>query len=191
MILVLIGMLVVTVADHKKDQQRKEEAAAETSNSESNQDGTMMVAPNAPKELKTGEKAPDFSLETLSGDLLTLADLKGKKVFLNFWATWCPPCQEEMPELEKFYQDFGDEVEIVAVNATGSEKDVSEVNKYMNGHNYHFPVVLDKELKVNDLYQALTIPTTYFIGRDGRIQQPKKVGPMTYDFMVKMKESLE
>ncbi|MFQ3543227.1 TlpA disulfide reductase family protein [Halobacillus rhizosphaerae] len=189
--LVLIGMLVVTVADYKKDQQKKEDVTAEISNSESNQDGTMMVAPNAPRELKTGEKAPDFTLETLNGDSITLDDLKGKKVFLNFWATWCPPCQEEMPELETFYQDFGDEVEIVAVNATGSEKGVAEVNKYMKEHHYHFPVVLDKELKVNDLYQALTIPTTYFIGTDGRIQLPKIVGPMTYDVMVKMKESLE
>ncbi|WP_028782891.1 redoxin domain-containing protein [Thalassobacillus devorans] len=158
---------------------------------DTSQEGTGIMPPNTPKGIQEGEHAPDFKLETVEGDTLRLSDLQGKKVFLNFWATWCPPCKKEMPEMQKFHEKFGDEVEIVAVNATTTETSTEDVRKYLEQEGYTFQVPLDKENKVSSDYQAITIPTTYFIGTDGVVQQPRQVGPMSYDFMVKMKEKLE
>ena len=66
--------------------------------------------------LSIGSKAPDFELKTLSGENVKLSDYRGKKVMLNFWATWCAPCKEEMPDMEEFYKQNGEEIEILAVN---------------------------------------------------------------------------
>ncbi|UOQ42957.1 TlpA family protein disulfide reductase [Halobacillus salinarum] len=190
-LLLLVGLLLFNIYQRtSQTEQNTNEAEGKQQVQTADEQSGVMVAPNAPEGLKPGDKAKDFTLETLDGKQVKLKDLKGKKVFLNFWATWCPPCQEEMPELERFYQTYGNEVEILAVNATGTEKGVDEVRKYMNKHGYHFPVGLDKDLSVNNNYQALTIPTTYFIGTDGKIQEQKHVGPMTFDFMVKMKNKL-
>ncbi|WP_079480090.1 peroxiredoxin family protein [Halobacillus salinus] len=162
------------------------------------QDGVRMVSPSTSNKLKVGETAPDFTLETLSGETVTLSELKGQKVFLNFWATWCPPCKEEMPEMEKFQQEYGDEVTVLAINGTAGEQGmeradkIENVKQFVQDGGFTFPVLLDMELSItSEQYQVISIPTTYFIGTDGVIQKPKKVGPMTYDFMVEMKNALE
>jgi peroxiredoxin len=154
-------------------------------------DGVSITPPNTPQGIQVGQVAPNFTLQTLKGEKLQLSDLRGKKVFLNFWATWCNPCKKEMPEMQKFYEAFGDEVVIVAVNATASEKSIKDVQDYVDSGAYTFPVLLDRKLKVSDRYQIITIPTTYFIGTDGIVQLQKKVGPMTYEFMVEMKNKLK
>src|SRR5699024_829648 len=142
-------------------------------------------------EIEVGEEAPDFELETLDGETTKLSDLKGKKVILNFWATWCPPCQKEMPEMQEFYEKHHDEIEMLAVNLTGSESKVSDVEDYIDEHEYTCPVLLDKDLTIRDEYMALVVPTTYFIGTDGVVQEERKVGPMTYELMEEMLESLD
>ncbi|MGV2620159.1 UNVERIFIED_CONTAM: redoxin domain-containing protein [Halobacillus marinus] len=153
--------------------------------------GAGMVAPNAPDGLEVGEAAPDFTVETVTGEIVRLSDYRGKKVFLNYWTTWCPPCREEMPEMQKFYEAFSDEVEILAVNGTGTEDGgISMVRDFISSGEYTFPVLLDEQLEINETYQILAIPTTYFIGTDGIIQKERRTGPMTYEFMVKMKDAL-
>ncbi|MFG6120756.1 redoxin domain-containing protein [Thalassobacillus sp. B23F22_16] len=186
--LILIGYAVYSFADNGKDEANgpnEYDVSGDTS-----QEGTGMMPPNTPKGIQEGEQAPDFELETTDGETIRLSDLKGKKVFLNFWATWCPPCKEEMPEMQKFHEEFDEEVEIIAVNVTTTETSVDDVQKYLEEEGYTFQVPLDKRNQVSSEYQAITIPTTYFIGTDGTVQQPRQVGPMTYDFMVKMKDSL-
>ncbi|UOR12604.1 TlpA disulfide reductase family protein [Halobacillus amylolyticus] len=189
-LMVLIGVVVFNVFSEDQGESSEGEVVEYNVTGDSSQEGTSITPPNAPDGLEVGEKAPDFTLETLAGETLSLSDLRGQKVILNFWATWCPPCREEMPRMEKFQQEYGDEIQIVAVNATGSESSIKKVRNYIEEGGYTFPVVLDKELNVNNDYQAIALPTTYFIGTDGVIQQPRKVGPMTYDFMVKMKNAL-
>lgn len=151
----------------------------------------VMITPPGDSGLDVGQIAPEIKLETLSGETVRLSDLKGKKVFINFWATWCPPCKKEMPEMQKFYEEYSDEVEILAVNATGQEKGIKTVEDFIESGNYTYPILLDKKLKVTEDYKAFALPTTYFIGTNGVIQQPRKVGPMTYDFMVEMSEKLK
>ncbi|MCA1009336.1 TlpA disulfide reductase family protein [Halobacillus halophilus] len=168
-----------------------EDSELQTYEASKEEKGTGMTSPDAPSGLKEGEKAPDFTLETLKGEEVKLSDYKGKKVFLNFWATWCPPCRDEMPEMERFQQKYGEEVAVLAVNGTGSETSIGEVQSYIDKGGYSFPILLDKDLELHQTYQTISIPTTYFIGTNGVIQEPRKVGPMSYDFMIEMKNTLE
>ena len=107
----------------------------------------------------------DFTLEDLNGNKVTLSQLKGKKVFLNFWATWCPPCKAEMPDIEKLYQETKDsDLVILAVNAGDDKKTVQD---FIAKNNYNFSVLLDSDGEVSQLYQVTGIPTSYFIDTEG------------------------
>lgn len=130
--------------------------------------------------LKKGDIPPDFELSTLSGDVVKLSDLKGKKVILNFWASWCGPCKAEMPHMEKYYKKYKDKdnVEIIAVNLTTAEKrGMKGVEEFVDAYGLTFPIPLDKEGTVEEDYRIIPIPTTFMIGTDGKISQ-KIVGPM-------------
>jgi peroxiredoxin len=128
--------------------------------------------------LAIGAKAPDFELKTLAGETVKLSNLKGKKVMLNFWATWCPPCKEEMPAMDKLSKQAGKDVVILAVNIDPQ----LDVQGFINENKITFPIPLDKDDKVNETYQVLSIPTTYFIDSKGIIQN-KYTGSMTLDVM--------
>lgn len=128
--------------------------------------------------LRIGVKAPDFELENLSGEKVKLSDYRGKKVILNFWATWCPPCKKEMPAMEKFYQKAGDDVEILAVNIDPQYN----VKEFTDKLGITFPILLDKKDEVNSAYSVMTIPTTYFINEEGLITN-KYLTSMTEDIM--------
>lgn len=119
--------------------------------------------------LKIGVKAPDFELKSLTGESVKLSDYEGKKVILNFWATWCPPCREEMPDMEKFSQVMEDDVVILAVNIDPE----NDVQAFVKEYGVTFTILLDSQSSknpVNDQYQVLSIPTTYFIDSKGIIQ---------------------
>jgi peroxiredoxin len=128
--------------------------------------------------LSIGSKAPDFELKTLSGENVKLSDYRGKKVMLNFWATWCAPCKEEMPDMEEFYQQNGKEIEILAVNIDPQ----FNVQQFVNEFGITFPILLDDKDEVNTMYQLLTIPTTYFIDEKSIIRH-KYLTTMTQDIM--------
>jgi thiol-disulfide isomerase/thioredoxin len=109
----------------------------------------------------------DFSAELLDGTTLRLSDLKGKLVFLNFWATWCGPCRMEMPSMEAQYQRFKDRgFEILAVNYMESNSDVSA---FMDEMNLSFPAALDPKGDIAGIYAIDAFPTTYLIDRNGKI----------------------
>ena len=110
-------------------------------------------------------EAPDFSLKNLDGDDISLSSYRGKLVFLNFWATWCGPCREEMPSMQALYDNLNEAgFEIVAVNLQESQRTVS---KFINQNGYTFPVLLDSNGKVGGTYGARSIPTSYLIDTDG------------------------
>ena len=104
--------------------------------------------------------------------------ISGKKVMLNFWATWCAPCKEEMPDMEEFYQQNGKEIEILAVNIDPQ----FNVQQFVTEFGITFPILLDDKDEVNTMYQLLTIPTTYFIDEKGIIRH-KYLTTMTQDIM--------
>lgn len=131
--------------------------------------------------LKIGTEAPDFTLETLNGDIVSLSDYRGKKVLLNFWATWCEPCKAEMPEMQKYYDEHKDgNMEILAVNIDP----LNNVKGFVEELGLTFPILLDpiktKGDAVNEIYQTLVIPTTYIIDEEGKIEA-KYTSTMTLD----------
>ncbi|HGN6581163.1 thiol:disulfide interchange protein [Bacillus cereus] len=136
--------------------------------------------------IEIGKSAPDFTLTKLDGTNVKLSDLKGKKVILNFWATWCGPCQQEMPDMEAFYKEHKENVEILAVNYTPSEKGGGEekVSNFAKEKGITFSILLDKNIDVTTAYKVITIPTSYFIDTKGVIQD-KFIGPMTQKEMEK------
>ncbi|CAM3301294.1 redoxin domain-containing protein [Filibacter tadaridae] len=143
--------------------------------------------------LERGSIPPDFDLTTLDGEQLKLSDLKGKKVILNFWASWCGPCKAEMPHMEQYYKKNKDKdnVEIVAVNLTTSERNgMKGIQDFVDGYGLTFPIPLDKEGTVMDAYQIIPIPTTFMIGTDGKIEH-KIVGPMDEKIMKKLVGNLK
>lgn len=137
--------------------------------------------------------APDFTLETLAGETVTLSELKGKKVILNFWATWCPPCKAEMPHMESFYSKLTDEdqVELIAVNVTESERrGIGEVETFVDSYELSFPIPLDKTAEVTHKYGVMSMPTTYMIDTQGRIAQ-KVIGPLDEKTLNELVDSMD
>jgi peroxiredoxin len=112
-----------------------------------------------------GHTAQDFAL-TLDGKPTRLSDLRGKVVVLNFWATWCPPCRKELPDLEALYQRFRSRgLVILAI----SDEDTGKVQPFIAEHTLTYPVLLDPGRKVNDLFQVEGIPKSFVYGREGKL----------------------
>ncbi|WP_144468531.1 TlpA family protein disulfide reductase [Bacillus pumilus] len=128
-----------------------------------------------PKEpaigLEKGDQAPDFELKTLDGQTASLSDYQGKKVLVNFWATWCKPCRTEMPDLDAIRSDY-DQVEVLAVNLTTTEKSVDHVAAFADELKLSFPILLDQK-GIQARYQVLSYPTTYILDEKGRIMSVK------------------
>jgi cytochrome c biogenesis protein CcmG/thiol:disulfide interchange protein DsbE len=135
---------------------------------------------------KIGMKAPDFALQTLDGQTLRLSDLHGKPVIVNFWATWCPPCRAEMPDMQKFYEKYHKKMEIVAVNLMVRDSR-EKVDAFIKEYGLTFPVVLDTKGAAMKQYEIQPIPTSFIIDKDGIIRD-KFVGPMPYKKMVEYME---
>ena len=114
------------------------------------------------------EQAPDFTLEDLDGQTVSLGDFRGEPVLLNFWATWCSPCRIEMPYLQQIYEEWSDRrLVLLTVNIGESP---STVKQFMQVNNLSLPVLLDTSKSVSRKYMISGIPTTIFIDKDGIIR---------------------
>lgn len=128
---------------------------------------------------REGFLAPDFTLESLSGDQISLSDMRGKAVVLNLWASWCPPCRAEMPALQRVYQENQERgLEVLAVNMTAQDS-LADVEAFVQEFNLTFPVLLDTGGEVGNAYLMRALPTTFFIDREGVIQRVIMGGPMS------------
>jgi peroxiredoxin len=129
--------------------------------------------------LEKGQIAPDFTLQNMQGEDVTLSELQGKRVVLNFWATWCPPCEAEMPHMQKYYEQYKkeDNVEIIGVNLTYANEKIERVEQFLKSYDITFPILLEQNEIVAQQYQIITIPSTYIIDTQGRIQK-KIIGPL-------------
>jgi thiol-disulfide isomerase/thioredoxin len=133
-----------------------------------------LFKPLAVERFDQPRPADDFALSTPDGGLLRLSDLRGKVVFLNFWATWCPACREEMPGMERLYQEFRHRgFVIAAVNLQESRETVSAFMKQLG---LTFPAALDRDGAVSDRYRVRFVPTTYLVSREGDVLG-RVVGP--------------
>ena len=169
-------------ADRKTEQAQgteKEGTAAEESSAETEKNGTGTDKPEAAADqgdgviefkpgmpIKEGVQAPDFTGELIDGTSITLSELQGKPVIINFWATWCGPCVKEMPAFERLKDDFGDKIGIIAVNCGD---DAGTVKDFVEENGYTFPVVLDEEYSISMLYPTNSIPYTVVVDAEGRV----------------------
>ncbi|MBU5266535.1 redoxin domain-containing protein [Virgibacillus proomii] len=157
--------------------------------SEVNQSNETEKTGDASKEgLEVGNTAPDFKLPTLEGVTIQLSDLRGERVMINFWATWCPPCRAEMPDMQKFYENK--DVNILAVNLTETEGSLINIQNFVNDYDLTFPILKDENTEVANTYQIQPIPTTFMVDSKGVIQF-KAFGAMNYDLMVQEFEKME
>lgn len=169
----------------KKNQNEKTDSLPAKSNGRQDQEKDKEPAPKT--GLGYGDLAPNFELETLEGEKRKLSDFRGEPVMINFWATWCPPCKAEMPDMERFYKNH--KVTIFSVNLTQQENSQKTVETFVDDYDLTFPIMLDKQIDVADTYLVQTIPTTYILDSEGKIFH-KMIGPMNYDDMVaKYKEA--
>jgi len=126
-----------------------------------------------------GELAPDFRLVLADGSSLALSDLKGRPVLINFWATWCPPCRREMPDIIDRYNQNADDLVVLAIN---TREGLDLVEPFAESYEITMPVVLDQAGDIMRLYEVNSMPTSYFIDRDGRIVM-RWVGLMSPDIL--------
>ncbi len=148
----------------------------------SSNDNTTTVEENAeatPEKTEESEvpevvTAPDFTLTDQFGNVHTLSEYKGKTVFLNFWATWCPPCRGEMPHIQEIYEEYGlneEDVVILGVAAPnlGNEGSKEDIISFLEDNHYTFPVVMDESNEIFQQYGISAFPTTFMIDENGMI----------------------
>ncbi|SHN17478.1 TlpA family protein disulfide reductase [Gracilibacillus kekensis] len=125
-------------------------------------DGVTITGPNV-KQLQEGETATNFTLPNLNDESINALNHNQEYVIVNFWATWCPPCIEELPDLQTFENQHPDLVKVIAVNVTETETSVSKVQNFVEEESFTFSVVLDGENAVYDRYSVINMPTSFII----------------------------
>ncbi|PLR99792.1 thiol-disulfide oxidoreductase ResA [Bacillus sp. T33-2] len=119
------------------------------------------------QKVELNEKAPDFALEDMNGTKHRLSDYEGQGVFLNFWATWCKPCEREMPYIDNQYKQFKDQgVQVLAVDVGESRLAVS---KFVERHGLGFPILIDADEQVRQAYGVNPLPITFLIDKEGKV----------------------
>lgn len=127
----------------------------------------LLIALLAPVSMAHADNATDFTLRDIDGQSFTLSELKGKVVVLSFWATWCGPCKEEMPHLQKLYDAHKDEGLVIVSISADDARTASRVKPFIKSKGFTFPVLLDRESTVTGVYNpGKTLPWTVVIARD-------------------------
>ena len=133
----------------------------------------IVLQPTQPEITETEDaskenEAPDFTVYDVDGNAMKLSDYFGKPIVLNFWASWCGPCQMEMPAFEEKYKEIGNDVQFLIVNVTdGHRETVETASKFITNKGYTFPVLYDTSWEAVVSYNVNAMPTTYFIDENG------------------------
>jgi len=184
-VLIIGGLGYYAIGRNAGDSEKVEDKAPKNNESEEKNDEAKNEESTTEelKPLEIGQEAPNFTLENLEGDNVSLEDLRGKTVLINFWATWCPYCVKEMPDMDKLYVENKDDDFVVLAIDVGETRE--EASKYVEKSGYHFPVLLDTDGRVSMKYFVTGIPTSVMVDKEGKIRAIK-LGPMTYPEMKEM-----
>jgi peroxiredoxin len=150
--------------------------------------GVCLSCSERPSSLGT---MPDVTLQDLNGQSVAFADFKGKVVIVNFWATWCPPCREEIPSFVRLYSDYKDKG-LVIVGVALDEKGKAVVAPFAEKNKINYPIVLDPDNAAQSAFglgRSFGIPATFIVGRDGGIRQ-KLVGLRPHSYFENMVKKL-
>ena len=196
LIVIIIGMLGWAVFDFiSSSRERADEGNITSSDSitslpldDSNSNADEVVVESDEIGLESGKIAPDFEVTTLDGEQAKLSDFRGGRVMLNFWATWCPPCRAEMPDMQKVYDE--EDVTILAVNMTGTESGEDVVVEFVDDFELTFPILMDETSDIMNTYEIQAYPTTYMIDSDGRIQFVA-LGAMNHEQMLQFLSDMD
>lgn len=144
----------------------KESSAADTTKTSSDNSSEKSSSENADKLTK----APNFTVYDLTGNEVNLTDFFGKPIIVNFWASWCGPCQMEMPDFDAAFAAYKEEIEFLIVNMTdGSRETVEKASSFIEEKGYTFPVYYDTKYNAAITYSVSSLPTTYFIDAEGNL----------------------
>ena len=128
--------------------------------------------------IQLGSEAPNFDFPDLDGKKVSLSDHRGKVVLVNIWATWCPPCRQEMPSMQRLYEKFkGENLEILAVSIDSTGREA--VAPFMRKMNLTFPALLDPKETIKPLYRITGVPESFIIDKDGIVVE-KIIGPIDW-----------
>lgn len=175
LIVLIVGLGAWAVYDFIDSGQSKDEAIEDALNDE------LSINSGSEGDIDKGDMAPDFQLENTEGEPVNLSDFEGEKILLNFWATWCPPCRDEMPDMQQFHEDNDDGV-IIAVNLTASELKAGDVEDFLDEFGVTFNVLLDEDNAIADMYAAHGLPTSFFIKPNGEVHK-KVMGGISYEYI--------
>lgn len=151
-----------------------------------------LFAPGA-QALESGARVPNFTLNDMRGEKVSLEDFRGQVVILNFWATWCPPCRREMPEFNEMNAELkkSGEAVLLAINLTDGRRETkAKVSQFMTSNKYSFRVLLDQSGEAADIFSIRGIPTTVVIDRDGVLHE-QIVGATTKDRVMSIVKSIK
>jgi peroxiredoxin len=148
------------------------------------------ATPGPPAEgIDIGLMAPDFTLKTLDGESITLSSLRGRTILLNFWATWCPYCRDEMPAFQNVYEERKDDDFMVISITSESGSELDQVAAFRDDYDLAFPILLDEDGAVSNRYYVSALPKTFFITPGGIIQKIIPGGGLTEE-MIKQELSV-
>ena len=151
---------------------------------------TLSAGASAPPSPQIGFVAPDFTLDTLEGEMITLSELRGQPVLINLWASWCPPCRAEMPALDTVYRKYREAGFVVlAVNTTFQDSE-ADARAFAQNFGLTFPILLDRDGATSRRYQLQALPTSFFVERDGTIRDIVIGGPMSEALIASRVEGL-
>ena len=173
-IFALIGfalfIILASVAYNFLSENSKPTPALPPPSSENTQSDTDNSNSDASSSEPEKIKAPDFTVVDADGNSVKLSELFGKPIVLNFWASWCPPCKDEMPDFDKVYTEMGDDIVFAMVNMVDGQRETLEKGeKFITDNEFTFPVYYDTEQDAAMTYSVSSLPTTYFIDKDGYI----------------------